>query len=370
MKQLDGVLGQAHIQRLMDQGMGHTVVVVIHDDVIVDVDRRHGPRGQLERLGRQGQQLVLFLGVKPLVARAVEFLKRLGVELSQQRPHRLVQRGDTEEALMAQDRQDLALYDLHARFHFGFVPRFFYPRRQDHGAVVLGQFLVRAVQLGFVAARSRDRRPGIVWHRGFGDPAKKVIRVDVASDPRRQLLVRERLHKGLVARAEHGHEHMRGGERAGGRIVNRHRLPGPVHEQLLARPMHLPQHRIEFRRPLPIQLAETAVGITRRLRLPILLPQQLQRHPFAAEFFPQVRPVRHRFSHRTGDRCRCPAQQLGLQLLLAEFRRQRPTQAHGGRALQVVAHGTGGQAATPGDLPHREPVLMFEAENVFDRTHG
>lgn len=73
LKQLDGVFGQTHVQRLMDQMMGHTVVVVIHHDVVVDVDRRHGPHGQLECLGWQGQQLTLLLHFKPLVPRAVEF---------------------------------------------------------------------------------------------------------------------------------------------------------------------------------------------------------------------------------------------------------------------------------------------------------
>ena len=56
LKQLDGVLGQAHVEQLMDQGMGHAVVVMIDHHMVVDVGRRHGPRGQLKRLGRQGQQ--------------------------------------------------------------------------------------------------------------------------------------------------------------------------------------------------------------------------------------------------------------------------------------------------------------------------
>ncbi len=62
---------------------------------------------------------------------------------------------------------------------------------------------------------------------GLVTPPKKIKRVDMAGDPRWQLLIREGLHKALVAPAEHSHEHMRSSDRAGGPIVNRHRLPAP-----------------------------------------------------------------------------------------------------------------------------------------------
>lgn len=139
---------------------------------------------------------------------------------------------------MAQDRQDLPLHDLHSGFHLGLVPGFFDPRREDHGAVVFGQLLIRAVQLRFVATRMRNRRLGVVGHRGFGHPAKEGIRLHVPRNPSRQLLVREGRDKRLVARAQHGHEHMGFGDGAARRIVDRHRLPGPVHEQLLPGPTH------------------------------------------------------------------------------------------------------------------------------------
>src|SRR5215472_13328776 len=62
------------------------------------------------------------------------------------------------------------------------------------------------------------------------------------------------------------------------RIMNRYRCSCPIHEQLLAGLVLLPQDHILFPPPTAIQLAETTVLVAIRVYLPVLLPQQLLSH--------------------------------------------------------------------------------------------
>src|SRR5580698_3390954 len=62
------------------------------------------------------------------------------------------------------------------------------------------------------------------------------------------------------------------------RIMDRYRSPCPIHEQLLAGLVLLPQHHILFPPPPLVQLAEAAVLVAVRVRLPVLLSKQLLRY--------------------------------------------------------------------------------------------
>src|SRR4051794_2321221 len=61
------------------------------------------------------------------------------------------------------------------------------------------------------------------------------------------------------------------------RIMDRYRRSCPIHEQLLAGLVLLPQHHILFPPPPLVQLAEAAVLVAVRVCLPVLLPKQLLR---------------------------------------------------------------------------------------------
>jgi hypothetical protein len=60
--------------------------------------------------------------------------------------------------------------------------------------------------------------------------------------------------------------------------MNRNRSTGPIDKHPLARFVLLAQHDIELRAPALIQVAESGVAIAFWIRLPVLLPQQLQGH--------------------------------------------------------------------------------------------
>jgi hypothetical protein len=93
-----------------------------------------------------------------------------------------------------------------------------------------------------------------------------------------QLLVGSGFGAGAGAGSQHRNEQMRLLHRTTTRIMNRYRCSGPVHEQLFAGLMLLPQHEILFPPPPLLQIAEAAVLVTIRVCLPIRLPQQLLRY--------------------------------------------------------------------------------------------
>src|SRR5690242_6594917 len=62
------------------------------------------------------------------------------------------------------------------------------------------------------------------------------------------------------------------------RIMDRYRCSCPIHKQLLAGLVLLPQHHILFPPPPLVQLAEAAVLIAVRVCRPVFLPQQLLSH--------------------------------------------------------------------------------------------
>ena len=68
LKQLDGFVGQTHVQLLVDQLIRSAVKVVFDDRMIVNVDLGRGPVRQLEGRGRQRQKPVFFHRLKPTVA--------------------------------------------------------------------------------------------------------------------------------------------------------------------------------------------------------------------------------------------------------------------------------------------------------------
>ena len=64
----------------------------------------------------------------------------------------------------------------------------------------------------------------------------------------------------------------------GGRVGDRHRLPGVVDEQLLAGDVDLAHRALEGARPVAVLDAKTGVLVRQRVAAGVLLPQQHPRH--------------------------------------------------------------------------------------------
>src|SRR5580658_3024301 len=107
------------------------------------------------------------------------------------------------------------------------------------------------------------------------------------------------------------------------RIVDRYGCSCPIHEQLLAGLVLLPQHHILFPPPPLVQLAEAAVLVAFRVCLPVLLPKQLLRQvSMLLPLTMKVGEVGHRQYRRTA--ARRSAEQCGLKPVIIPLRCKRP----------------------------------------------
>src|SRR6202043_3697468 len=113
-------------------------------------------------------------------------------------------------------------------------------------------------------------------------------------------------------------------------------LTAVVDEQLLAGAMHLAHRHVDPLAPLPVQLTEAAVAIAQRLALPVLLPEQLQRHALALELLVHLRPI-HRRPLRQRRRLGRWVEPL-LELRIAQRRRSLPAHAAVPRTSRTFGH--------------------------------
>src|SRR5580658_1350454 len=126
--------------------------------------------------------------------------------------------------------------------------------------------------------------------------------------------------------------------RAATRIMDRYRRSGPIHEQLLAGLVLLPQHHILFPPPPLVQFAEAAVLVAVRVRLPVLLPQQLLRHVWMLLPLPmKIGEVGHRQRRRTA--AWWSAEQRRFQAVIVPLGAERPRNLGSLGSLQVLMCG-------------------------------
>jgi len=102
--------------------------------------------------------------------------------------------------------------------------------------------------------------------------------VHVSQQPRLHLLIARDLGPSVRTGAEGGDEQRRLPHVAGLAVVDRQGPAGPVDEGFLTRLVFLAQHDIELPAPALVEFAKTAVAVAVRVRVSILLPDQLQGH--------------------------------------------------------------------------------------------
>jgi hypothetical protein len=151
---LEGRGGETHIQLGADQGRRHTVIMPLHFKVPVNVDAGLPPLGVDIELGGQRLQCGPVHGVEDRATAAGEFLEGAGVQSYQARGDRGIEVGETEEGLMAQAGQNPPLDDLDADLDLGLVAWFPDSGGNDGHTIVLGQRLIRRVELRLHTGRS------------------------------------------------------------------------------------------------------------------------------------------------------------------------------------------------------------------------
>ena len=245
----------------------------------------------------------------------------------------------------------------HAVLDCSLVPGLPRPRGDDDGAVVGGEVLVGAVDVGLVAAGAGDGASELVRDPQRGGAAEVVHHVDVRVDPVLQLLGLGRLGVGQLAGAEDGDEQLDPPQLARASVDQGGPLPGEVDEGLLAGAVHLAHRRPQPPRPLPVDLTELGVAVAGRMDLEVLLPEELQGDAVAPEFAVDVRtvgagPIVHR---------RAAGKQPSRQPRVVELWRQRPAEAAARRPLQVAGHRARTDGAGLSDLPVGQALLVPES---------
>jgi len=109
------------------------------------------------------------------------------------------------------------------------------------------------------------------------------------ADPVGQIAVQGGFGIGVVTGAQHSHEQIDRHDFTRLLVGEGDRVPGVVHEQLLAGTMLLAQNDILFVQPVAVELAIPTVAIPFGMNLAILLPEQLQGDVLVAGQFPMQR---------------------------------------------------------------------------------
>jgi hypothetical protein len=121
--------------------------------------------------------------------------------------------------------------------------------------------------------------------------------------------------------------------------------------------------------PLPIEIAEPAVGIAAGIRLAVFLPEQFQGQiPVALEFLVNGGEVGWRVDTAAG-RLGPVAKKKLVEFPVAEVLGQRPAELGGLRQFQVLVNGALNDGATAGDLVLRQSHRR-QPQNLSNFTHG
>jgi hypothetical protein len=148
---------------------------------------------------------------------------------------------------------------------------------------VLGELLIRGVEIGFVAQCPSHAALQVVRYHGVGHAAEVRQRADVGAQPVGRGLRPASLRVGVVRATEHGDEDLRFAYLARPAIDDRDGVARVVDEEFIAGCVHGPEHELLRRAPAPIAIAERRVLQSLRVPRSVLLPQQQPCDTAAAE---------------------------------------------------------------------------------------
>ncbi len=228
-----------------DQPEGHTVVVAVDRDVIVDVDGRLPPLRLFIGYGWQGLGGRPVPRLKELPPGALELAQGPGIQPLQEFTDRGDQLSQGREEAMAQGGGDPALHNQDPAFHLRLVARPPGPGGHHGAAVMFGERLVGRIQVGLVATGLEHAASQIIRDHEVGHDPEIGGGPGMGANPGGQILRRADLDIGVVGGAPDGHEERGGRPRVGLGIDQREAI-GEVDEELL---------------PVAVDLAQTDIAL-------------------------------------------------------------------------------------------------------------
>lgn len=196
----------------------------------------------------------------------------------------------------------------------------------------------------------------------------------MGAEPVGQLLGPGELGVEVVTRAQDTDEELGRADLPRRGVAHRHRGPGVVDVDALAR--RLGQPADDGQRRLPASEVLAALAVPERLRDrrwgAVLLPEQLERHPFARpELTVDGAPVGERFAGRGGVRRwgRRSGPELAGEVSVGPRRRERPREAGRLGPPQIGAHAGVAESDGPPDGAGAEALDVLQAEDLSNSVH-
>ena len=222
------------------------------------------------------------------------------------------------------------------------------------------------VRLGLVTTGVGDEGARLVGHEQHRNATDELQSLDDGADPVERGLAQSGTGIGVVRGPEHGHEDLGVAHLAGGRVHDRHRLAGVVHEEPLAGHVHLAHRTGQVRLPEAVLDAKARVLVRQVVALGVLLPQQLQRHPGALELLVDQGVVRFELVARPGHR---RPVEPALQLFVGELLGGPPVHPRRPGQQDELGRGALGNAQCAAALGKTAPSLQVQAQYLSNLTH-
>ena len=160
---VDGRRRQAHVDGGVNQRMRDGVIVPVDLDVIIDIDAGVGPIGVDVAIPRQRLQRrpIEALEERAPRAAAVRFHRPV-IEIDEQLGDPRVQRGQGEEGLVPQPRENPAFGDLHGDFDLRLVAGLRRSRGDDRRPVVPRPLRIRPLDPRLIPTRIDHAGPQLI----------------------------------------------------------------------------------------------------------------------------------------------------------------------------------------------------------------
>ena len=200
-KEFDHLGTHAHLELLLDEGIGHRIVVTFDFHMIINVDAGQFPLGIFIGLDRQGLQGGAIECLKETLSGAGQFLEGTGIQGGQECTDRRVDLSKREEGVVPQPGDNPALHHLYPNFDLGLVP-WFGRAGGDHGdRIMVCEIGICAIELGLIAMGASDSSFEVVGDDDLGHPTEGGKGSHMGANPVRETLRPRGFDIGIVGGA-------------------------------------------------------------------------------------------------------------------------------------------------------------------------
>ena len=189
---------QPHVELLLDQRIGHGVVVAVDFHMVINIDPGKFPLGIFIGLDGRGRRAGRSSVSNSCWREPGSFLKGRAFRVSRRGARAALTSSEREEGVVPEPGQYPALHDLDPDLHLGLIAWLGSAGGDDGKAIMLGEGRIGAIDLGFIAVGTGHGRFEVIGDDDLGDPTEGRKGPDMGADPVGQTLGPGRLGIGVV----------------------------------------------------------------------------------------------------------------------------------------------------------------------------